>query len=476
MKELSIELKADGRKPLYQQIYEYIKTEIIQQKIKKGEKLPSTRFLSEYLAVSRSTVELAYDQLVSEGYIEAEAYRGFFVCDVTEIYDLREEWLPADQMQTVSKADCNLTNQKRGKYQYDFSPNGVDLSAFPFKIWSNITRNLLLDQGAELFVSGEASGDLPLRQIIANYLHRARGVNCQAEQIIVGAGNEYLQMLLAQILDSDLRIAMESPAYLPAYYTFCNLGFGVCPVEPDREGIRIRQLEQSGAEIAYVMPSHQFPTGTVMPMKRRLELLAWAAERPGRYIIEDDYDSEFRYRGKPIPSLQSSDRFGRVIYLGTFSRSIAPATRVSYMVLPLQLLEQYRKKCGFYASTVPRLMQSTIFHFIKEGYFERNLNKMRGIYKKRHELLTDYLRGCSWCEKISGEHSGLHLLVQTNINCTEKEIIAKLESHKIRVYGLSEYDIGQKPLPERPVLILGFGALKEEELVNGLKKVDEILR
>ncbi|MCU6763634.1 HTH-type transcriptional regulatory protein gabR [uncultured Roseburia sp.] len=475
MKELSMELKADGAKPLYQQIYEYIRAEIIKQNIKQGEKLPSTRFLSEYLEVSRSTVELAYDQLTSEGYIEAEPYRGFFVCDVTEVYDLRAERMSEGQLQMSMKTNENHWEKHTKKYLYDFSPNGVDLSVFPFKTWSNITRTLLLDQGEELFVSGEARGDLSFRCAIANYLHQARGVNCSPEQIIVGAGNEYLQMLLAQILEGKFRIAMESPAYLPAYYTFRNLGFFVSPVELDREGMRVDQLENSGADIAYVMPSHQFPTGTVMPMKRRLELLAWAAGEPDRYIIEDDYDSEFRYRGKPIPSLQGSDRFGRVIYLGTFSRSIAPATRVSYMVLPLPLLEQYKKACGFYASTVPRLMQSTIFHFIQEGYFERNLNKMRVIYKKRHELLIDYLKGCGWCDKIRGEHSGLHLLVQTNLNCTEQEVIAKLAREGIRVYGLSEYNIGGKCLTQKPVLIFGFGGMKEDELMDGLKKTGKIL-
>ncbi len=436
MRELSVELSAESDRPLYEQIYEGIKKEIIRGNLKEGERLPSTRYFAGYLEVSRSTVELAYDQLVSEGYILSEACRGYFVCDIGELCDLEES--DAEKKTERMQEKTKDTVKKRQEYRYDLSPDSVDLSYFPFKEWSNITRELLLDQGDRLLMSGNPAGDENLRESIANYLHRVRGVNCRAGQIIIGAGNEYLQMLLSQILGNRQRIAMENPTYLPAYLTFKNLGYEVSPVKLDQDGICISSLEEAGADVAYVMPSHQFPTGVVMPMRRRLQLLSWAMAGADRYIIEDDYDSEFRYRGKPIPSLQGNDRLGKVIYLGTFSRSIAPALRVSYMVLPEKLLERYRERCGFYASTVSRILQNTLYEFMERGYFERNLNKMRRIYKKRHELLIDCLKQCGWCRDIFGEHSGLHLLARTDPKLSEKQILEGCETEGILIRGLSE--------------------------------------
>lgn len=468
MKELSVELTMDSRKPLYEQIYEALKKEILKGGIHEGERLPSTRFFAGYLEVSRSTVELAYAQLLSEGYIRSEAYRGYFVCDIRNIYDL-------GNTSETSVEDIICSRKTEPAYRYDFSPSSVDMSVFPYKIWSGITRGLLLDQGEKLFQSGDPAGDWTLRDVIANYLHRVRGVQCTPDQIIVGAGNEYLQMLLAQILGPSRVVAMETPTYLPAWHTFCNLGYGIIPIKPDDSGLDIGQLESSSADTVYVMPSHQFPTGIVMPMKRRLQLLGWAMKQPERYIIEDDYDSEFRYLGKPIPSLQGSDRSGRVIYLGTFSRSIAPAMRVSYMVLPVHLLEQYRKKCGFYSSTVSRILQNTISEFILQGYFERNLNKMRGIYRKRHEVLLDQLKNSSWCGKIRGEHSGLHLLAEVRTDVSEKQIVQECRNLGVRIQGISGYEIRETDLGACPVLIFGYGGLKETDIAKGIKLIDHVI-
>ena len=476
MRELSVGLSAESEKPLYEQIYEGIKQEIIRGNLKEGERLPSTRYFAGYLEVSRSTVELAYGQLLSEGYISSEACRGYFVCDIGDICGLERGNAEKDPQQEREKGPITDSREEKQIWRYDLSPDGVDLSGFPFKAWSNLTRELLLDQGEDLLLSGSPQGDKNLREAVANYLHRVRGVNCRAEQIVIGAGNEYLQMLLSQILGKNQKIAMENPTYLPAYQTFRNLGYEVAPAAMDRDGISIPQLEASGADVAYVMPSHQFPTGVVMPMGRRLQLLSWAVAGADRYIIEDDYDSEFRYRGKPIPSLQGSDRAGKVIYLGNFSRSIGPALRVSYMVLPENLLERYRKRCGFYASTVSRILQNTLYEFMERGYFERNLNKMRRIYKKRHELLMDCLKQCGWCRNIFGEHSGLHLLAKTDSKLSEKQILAQCSREGIRIRGLSEYDITQKTEDADPVLILGYGALKEEEIPKAVDEISRILR
>lgn len=485
MKELAITLDTEKKQPLYEQIYEALREAILQGRILQGEKLPSTRFEAEYLQVSRSTVELAYDQLVSEGYIHAEPYRGYFACDVRELYDLTDirtgdaKAFAMEKAETVHsdrKKSDSLRKSEKISYQIDFSLNELSMENFPYSGLSKIMKNLLLDQGEQIMSSGSAFGENNLKETICDYLYHARNVRCNPEQIIIGAGNEYLQLMLVQMLGVSHCVAMESPTYLRAYRTFKNAGLSVREVALDESGMRVDLLQEMDASIAYVMPSHQFPLGIVMPMKRRLELLNWAVEEPERYIIEDDYDSEFRYKGKPIPALQGIDRSGRVIYLGTFSKSIASSIRVSYMVLPEQLLERYRECCGFYACTVPNLMQQAICQFMKEGYFEKNLNRMRAIYKNKHDFMLAELKKYSWVRDIMGENSGLHLLVEVDTELSEQQVIEACAKQQIRVYGLSEYYISQNPKREYPILLLGYGGLTEEQIADGLQMIDAILK
>ena len=480
MKELAITLDTEKKQPLYEQIYEALREAILQGRILQGEKLPSTRFEADYLQVSRSTVELAYDQLVSEGYIHAEPYRGYFACDVRELYDLTDIHTMDTQNQNSSvltelKSEISGEKDQKEDYRIDFSLNELSMENFPYNGLSKIMKNLLLDHGAQIMSSGSAFGERNLQETICDYLYHARNVRCTPEQIIIGAGNEYLQLMLIQMLGMSHCVAMESPTYLRAYRTFKNTGLAVQEVALDESGMRVDLLRETNASIAYVMPSHQFPLGIVMPMKRRLELLNWAVEEPERYIIEDDYDSEFRYKGKPIPALQGIDRSGRVIYLGTFSKSIASSIRVSYMVLPEQLLERYRVCCGFYACTVPNLMQQAICQFMKEGYFEKNLNRMRAIYKSKHDFMLAELKKYSWVREIMGENSGLHLLVEVDTELSEQQVIEACAKQQIRVYGLSEYYISQNPKREYPILLLGYGGLTEEQIADGLQMIDGVL-
>ncbi len=470
MKELTITLQTDSKIPLYEQIYDAIRKDILHGRISKGEKLPSTRFQAQYLQVSRSTVELAYEQLLSEGYIYSEPYRGYFACDVQDLYQLKE-----GQMLHAHVGQGKATDIDKD-YHIDFSPNGIELSHFPFNALSKIMKNLVLDKGENMLKSSSSFGDYNLRQTISEYLYRSRNVNCSPEQIVLGAGNEYLQILLSQILGTKGAVAMESPTYMQAYRTFSNLRYSIREVGVDKEGMNISQLEASDAQIAYVMPSHQFPLGTVMSMKRRLEILNWAAKEPDRYIIEDDYDSEFRYKGKPIPALQGMDKAGRVIYLGTFSKSIAPSVRISYMVLPQELLKQYKEHCGFYSCTVSTLMQQSVYQFMKEGHFERNLNRMRGIYKAKHDFMQNELRKCPWVIQIMGGNAGLHFLVKVNTAKSEKEIVEACKAAGIRVYGISEYYIGKKSGYTKPMLVLGYGGLTETQMHEGLAIITKVMR
>lgn len=464
MNELTMNLKSHSKIPLYEQIYGYIKTDIQSGRIGYREKLPSTRALSKHLEVSRSTVELAYEQLLSEGYIEAEPYRGYFVAQTEELYCFKKE-----------RVQPTLPKEEKKKYRYDFSPNGVDLRSFPYNAWRKLSKDILMDDRTELFRSGDSKGEYGFREAIGSYLHQARGVNCSPDQIIVGAGSDYILMLLSMVLGKEHRIAFEDPAYKQAYRMANALSYETVPVSLDKNGMMVSALEESGADIAYVTPSHQYPTGTVMPINRRMELLRWALKGEGRYIVEDDYDSEYRYKGKPIPALQGYDAHEKVVYLGTFSRSVAPAIRLSYMVLPQPLMEEYERKNGFVHTTVSKVDQLIMQRFLEEGYYERHLNKTRALYKSRHDLLLDGLKPMSDILTVSGEHAGVHLLLTFRNGMTEGELVERAAKEDIRVYGLSDYRIRETG-KEKPTILLGYANLTEEQIRDAVKILEGCFR
>jgi len=451
--ELTINLNAKSQTPLYEQIYAYIKEDIQDGKIACREKLPSTRALAGHLEVSRSTVELAYEQLLSEGYIEAVPCKGFYVAQIEELFRL-----PGLKSNREEEEEA-----QNYKYQYDFTPNGVDLNSFPYAVWRKLSKDVLSDDKTELFRLGNPKGEAGLRQVIAGYLYQARGVNCTPGQIIIGAGSDYMLMLLHTIIGNSRRVAFENPTYNHAFRIFRRLGFDTCTVDMDDSGMMPEELCKSEADTAYVMPSHQYPLGVVMPIKRRLKLLSWASEQEGRYIIEDDYDSEFRYKGKPIPALQGYDKRGKVIYLGTFSKSIAPAIRISYMVLPDQLRQEVEKAEAHINSSVSKVDQLILKRFISEGFYERHLNKTRALYKSRHDTLIGCLKPLMKKCRISGEHAGVHLLLTFDDGRSEQEMIALALAQGIKVYGLSEYCI--KPKKQYgTTLLLGYANMREEEI------------
>ena len=471
MYNMTIRLQQNSDKCLYEQIYEHIRHEIWEGKLLAGERLPSTRSLAGDLQVARSTVDYAYEQLLSEGYIEAKPYKGYFVCPMEELLQLEPDAVERDDKQ-ASEQGTTVTAETVSTPDYNFAPHGIDMSAFPFSVWRRIHKNILNNGNEELWARGDAQGDYDLRVTISRYLHSSRGVNCAPEQIVVGAGNDYLLMLLEKILGRHVGIAMENPTYMRTWRIFRSFAYNVITVPMDEGGMMVTALDKTEARVAYVMPSHQFPTGTVMPIGRRTELLRWANRAEDRYLIEDDYDSEFRYRGKPIPSLQSLDENGKVIYIGTFSKAIAPAIRISYMVLPKPLLEVYRRDCYFYSCTVSRIDQGVLNEFIRDGYFERHLNKMRKLYRTKHDLLLQELVPFAKKFKVSGEHGGLHLLLTAKGNVSEQELMDRAEAVGVRVYGLSDSCVEEIP-HRRATVLLGFGALTEQEIQEGIQKLKE---
>lgn len=473
MYEIMLNLDAGSGKNLYEQIYEYIKEEIQRGTIRCGERLPSTRLLAKQLEVSRSTAQLAYEQLLSEGYIEAIPCRGYFVCQMEELYRLNLE-RETDQNPADGRTLCReeTFGADSHTYRYDFSPNGIDLEHFPYSTWRKLSKEVLQDEQKELFHLGDARGEAELRAAICTYLHQARGVQVEPSQIVLGAGNDYLLMLLSCMIGKEHRIAMESPTYRHAYEIFQKLGYDCCTVTMDRSGMSAEELRASGADIAYVMPSHQYPLGIVMPIKRRQEILKWAAEQPGRYIIEDDYDSEFRYIGKPIPSLQGSDSHQRVIYIGTFSKAIAPAIRISYLVLPEPLLKKYEQAGRKFSCTVSRIDQKMVQLFMERGYYERHLNKMRALYKNKHDILLTEVKRLKCVRKILGDRAGVHILLQLAPGRSEQEMIKKAGEAGVKVYPLSEYCIDERKY--EPTILLGYATMSEDEIreaVSILKKV-----
>lgn len=461
----TVHLNGKNTVPLYEQLYDYIKKEIQEGVLIFGDKLPSTRKLASHLQVSRNTVDMAYGQLLSEGYIESIEKKGYYVCDITTLL----------QIPSPEKEYQQDTISPRIFFKYDFSPFFIDINNFPFNTWRKLS-NKSLQEDNNVFLQGHGQGDEDLRNAIASYLHESRSVNCIKEQIIIGAGADYLLQLLVQILQADSIIAMENPSYTQAYRIFTGLHRSVIPIDMDSSGMNIDTLSASTANIAYVTPSHQYPLGVVMPIKRRLELLKWAHASDNHYIIEDDHDSEFRYKGKPIPALQGLDNNGKVIYIGTFSRSIAPGIRVAYMVLPPTLLEVYQSKYSYYSSTVSRIDQNILANFLSAGYFERHLNKMRKIYKSKHDLLIQALQVFGESIDILGEHAGLHLVVPMKISLTEEEIITIARTHSIKLYGLKEYYISDIPKDYTPTLLFGYANLSEDSIISGINELYRILK
>jgi GntR family transcriptional regulator/MocR family aminotransferase len=307
-----------------------------------------------------------------------------------------------------------------------------------------------------------------LRSSIARYLHRYRGVVCSSEQIIISSGTEYLLQLLIQIFDQDYVYAIENPGYEKLALLFNSNRAKYLPFQIDQQGIDIEQIERSAVNVACITPSHQFPMGSIMPINRRIRLLNWANNAPDRYIIEDDYDSEFRYTGKPIPSLQGLDSENRVIYLGSFSKSLTPALRISYMVVPLKLMGVFHQKMSFYACSVPAIEQEILNRFIENGYYERHLNRMRKLYRQKRESLVSAIQQMMPTVAIIGANAGLHLVLKVNNGMPEEQLIQRAKEHGVQVYGVSRYFSNRVPAEYRDVVVLGFATMNLSKITPAI--------
>ncbi|WP_107951693.1 PLP-dependent aminotransferase family protein [Lysinibacillus parviboronicapiens] len=459
MDMLLFELEKDGGKPLYDQLYSGIKEAIITKKIAVGEKLPSKRKLADFLNISQTTIEIAYAQLLAEGYIMSKSRVGYFVEEIDD--------LPYIQPDTTAFIN---EQPKKKSFNIDFNPGSIDIDAFPFQTWRKYARDLFDDASKELLLTGEPQGEPALRTEIANYLYQSRGVVCSPGQIVIGSGTEQLLPMILRLFCEDTCFALENPGYPTVHRMFSQYKRKVLPIAVDDEGIVIHALEKTSADVVYITPSHQFPTGAVLSATRRAQALNWAAQSPSRYIIEDDYDSEFRYTGKPIPALQALDRNDKVIYMSTFTKSLMPSLRVAYFVLPPKLLATYNDVFNYYSSTVPRFDQHIVANFMRDGHFSKHLNRMRKVYRKKHDKLTTILENYSSQVKITGEQAGMHVLLNVQHPLSEQQLQQHANNAGIGIYPLSDYRLDGL-LSTQAQFLLGFGGIPVHQIEASIERL-----
>ena len=465
-------LISDSSIPLYLQIYKQLKGKIISGQILVGSKLPSTRTLSTTLNVSRNTVESAYLQLCSEGYIESKAGSGFIVLKLDNmiISKLKNKTNKSIKEHKNILPEVNHDNT----YKYNFQYGKLSVPDFPLSLWRKVSNQCLASLTAETMTSYSASkGELELQIEIMKYLNKSRGVSCNPEQIIVSSGFEYCLSLVCQLFRKDYdKIALEDPGYSGARDIFINNGYNVIPIGLEKDGMDLDQLEGSSAKIVYITPSHQFPTGSVMPIQKRLKLLDWAMRKNG-IIIEDDYDSELRYSSRPIPSVQSIASEENVIYIGTFSKALSPSLRINYMVLPQKWLERYDKLFSRYQTAVPVIEQKIIQQFMCLGHFDSHLRKVCLANKRKHDILIHTINELMGNRVIiHGKNAGLHILLEFDNGLSEEEIIIKAKDNGVLVYPVSIFWMRSEKYSDNMVF-LGFGGMNESEIVEGVKLLND---
>ena len=450
---LTYQLKKAPGVPLYEALYRCIRQDILSGKLVPGTKLPSKRALAENLEISKITVENAYNQLLSEGFIRSREKVGFFVEAV-------KAGLP--QTQLLLAQESTPTDEK-----LDLTGGGTE--GFPFATWMKLQREVMLDLGERLLLPMPNRGVEDLRIAIARHLADFRGMQVDPGCILVGAGTDFLYNILIQLLGREYVYAIEEPGYGKIRNIYAAGGVQVQSAAMDSQGVRPDAL--GDARVLHISPSHHFPTGLVTPVNRRLELIGWAKENGG-WIIEDDYDSEFRFDAHPMPAMQTLDRQGRVIYLNSFSKALAPSIRISYMVLPPDLMDRFRKELGFYSCTVPSFEQHTLARFISRGYFEKHINRMRRFYKNRRNRVISLLRESSFADKITilEQNAGLHFILKVDTRLSDGELVAKLSRAGIRIRALSDYYHAPEG-KDLHCLVVNYTSVQEDRLEKIIKNL-----
>jgi GntR family transcriptional regulator/MocR family aminotransferase len=426
--------------------------------------------MEKELQVSRNTVDRAYQQLLAEGYIRSVPGAGYFVEDIENDY--------FKEIKLVKNQKHNTTEKilKKKPVKYDFEYASIDSDLFPWSKWKNYIKNSIITESNRRALSYESSkGNLLLRESLCGFLNRHRGVNCKPEQIIICGGTQYAMEILTNLLPAnENRIAYEEPGFVAMRHLFEEKGYNITSIPVLENGIDVELLSKTNCNLLYITPSHQFPTGAVMSISNRNKILKWAYLNNG-YIIENDYDSEFRYGTMPIPSLQSLDKYQKVIYTGTVSKVLSPSTRCAYMVLPENLINIYNIKYQYFNSALPSYHQLALGEFIKDGLLEKHLRKVSTINQKKYILFMEAIKEFLLNKvEIIKHPAGVHTLVRI-INCSNQEgMIKKMEDASIRIYGIKEHWHNQKNAKE-DIFLMGFNSMSEKDIRNGCKKMAQVL-
>lgn len=485
-----------GSDTLYHHLYECIKNDIIKGTLKENDSLPSKRSFAKNLGISVITVENAYAQLMAEGYIYSVPKKGFFVEKLPDTMLAHREVPSIIDGQSVNKNSANKTATESIKKQFanqytreesqnekfvnkdstkekasaeetviDFARNRNNPNNFPFSIWTKLSKEIMAQDVQRLMTPSPVNGIYALRSAICRHLLAFRGMKVDPSQIIIGAGTEYLYSLIIQLLGYDKVYAVENPGYKKIYHIYKSNHVTCRVIDMDRKGINMDQLAASDTDVLHITPAHHFPTGIVTPIGRRYEILSWAASSKDRYIIEDDFDSEFRMVGKSIPMLQSIDVQEKVIYMNTFSKSLSSTIRISYMVLPPHLASLFHEKLGFYSCTVSTFEQLTLAKFISEGYYERHINRMRTYYKNLQKSLTDTIKNGPYASKvkIAEEEAGLHFLLKLQTDLCDREIADRAGKAGYRILMLSDCYM-EDAVPDTHTLVINYSGMDKEKL------------
>lgn len=419
-----------GEKNKYMTLYKRLREDILCGKLKEGQKLPGKRTLSKELGVSVVTVQTAYDQLLAEGYIRSKERSGYYVCAA----DLAFEGRPPVTL---------VKEEHKKEYAADFVSGSTPAQLFPFSSWAKLMRAVLSDCGEKLLERVPAAGDWELRAALSDYLYRARGIYADPSLIVIGAGAEQLYDIIVRLVGRDKLYAVENPGYRTIYRTYASSGARCIALPVGEDGMDCAAALASGADVLHVSPAHQFPTGAVMPVSARVKLINYLKGRDG-YMVEDDYDSEFRLSGRPLqPACALCPE--RVIYLNTFSKTLAPSMRMGYMVLPARLAERYAKSYGDASSSVPLFEQRALARMIGGGTFERHINRLKNYYRGVRSALIEKLQALNCPHTVSDNGAGLHFTVKFPSAPSDEYIKRRALEVGINVKCLTDYLVSPRP-------------------------------
>ncbi|MBW4576892.1 MAG: PLP-dependent aminotransferase family protein [Aphanothece sp. CMT-3BRIN-NPC111] len=472
--------------PLNRQLYEELRQAILSGRLLPQERIPSTRELAKSLGISRTTVTQSYEQLLSEGYLETIIGSGTFVC--AQLPDDLLRSTPVNEAEKITRPPIKLSKYGSELAQIDVSlirePNKTisfrygrpAFDQFPIKLWRKLLSRHCRSNSNWLDYATDSLGYKHLREAIARYLSRSRAVECSPDQVLITNGTQQALYLVTRLLlDPGEAIALEDPGYLSARRIFLTQGAQLLPVAVDESGLVVKELANYSDQLlklVYVTPSHQFPTGAILSLPRRLELLAWA-QQTGALIIEDDYDSEYRYGDRPIPALQGLDRSDSVLYIGTFSKVLFPSLRIGYLVLPPSLVSLFSRAKWLSDRQLPLLEQQVLTDFIEAGHLERHLRKMRSHYDQCRQVLVQALN-THFGEQVTilGEKAGLHLMVRLHTSLSDEEIVERAARVGVGMMSAQPHYINPRCTGE---FIFGYAELTKPQIQEGIHRLAQAL-